>query len=396
MKRAYDNFQPNLSEITYNDTDTVMKLVLYGTSENYIGVNPATAAKASQCSKAMYHSSLSSEAKAYLKNCIVTEFDFLKKINFINEKDLEPKEIYIAYFKKIKNIVAECGGFIKNDNYISAFNLLDPLTDYLKKPFANPEAQYVFGCCYKTGQGGIFHNVEAKKYFQLSANQKFHPAEFEVAKSYEDSGNKQKSFEFYKLSADGGFPEAQYKMFICYLNGIGTFKDINKAFAYCKLAADQGHNLAQFELALMYKDGKGVKAQPKCAFNYFKKCVDEKKYSWKALIELADCYFYGVGTVKNLDEAFKYFKLAENSFNLDIKTTNSDKANLYYYLGLVYEKGLGTEINLEKAFNYYKNAGCHGNAQTLYQTARNYENGQHAPQSHEKAFKYYKLAAFKS
>lgn len=395
MKRVNDNFQPDLSEITYNDIDTVMKLVLYGATDNYTGVHPVTAAKVSQCSKSMYHSSLSSEAQAYLKKCIVDEFDFLKKINFIDENNMESKDIYISYFNKIKNIVAQCEGFIEKNNYVSAFNLLDPLTEYLSKPIASPKAQYYFATCYKKGQGGLFHDIEAKKYFQLSANQKFPPALYETAKFFEESGNEKKSFEFYKLSADAGFLEAQYKIFICYLNGIGTFKDFNKAFGYCRLAANQGHSLAQFELALMCKDGKGVKAQPKFAFDYFKKCVDEKKFSWKALTELANCYLYGVGTIKNLDEAFKHFKLAESLFDLDHNTTDSEKANLYYYLGLVYERGLGTEINLEKAFKYYKTAAYHGNS-TLYRTAQNYENGQHAPKSHEKAFKYYKIAAYKS
>jgi|GEM_PF-6378585 len=395
MKRINDNFQPNLSEITYNNTVTVMDLVLYGATENYTGVNPITAAKASQCSKAMYQSSFSSEAKAYLSKCINTEFAFLKKINFIDEMDKTPKEIYISYFSKIKETVAECKGFINNDNHTSAFNLLNPLTPYLKEFFANYEAQYVYAVCCM-GQGGISHQREAKKYLQLSANQKFPPALFEIAKSFEESGNKIKSFEFYKLSADGGHLEAQYKMFYCHLMGLGTPISNKKAFDYCKLAADRGHSLAQLELAILHKEGMGVKAQPELAFVYFKKCFDENKLSVKLLLELAECYCRGVGTLKNLDEAFNCFKLTEDLIKVDAKTTNSEIVFLYYNLGLFYEKGRGTKINLEKAFKYYKIAAHHGNAQTLYQTAQKYEYGKMAPKSHEKAFKYYKAAAFKS
>ena len=51
--------------------------------------------------------------------------------------------------------------------------------------------------------------------------------------------------KWYKLAADQGNEEAQYKLGNCYYNGNGVDKNIEEAVKWYKLAAEQGHAKAR-------------------------------------------------------------------------------------------------------------------------------------------------------
>jgi hypothetical protein len=62
---------------------------------------------------------------------------------------------------------------------------------------------------------------------------------------------------WYRLSADRGYASAQFNLALCYHSGIGVPRDSAEAARWFRLAADQGQVTAQVNLGLMYRDGVG-------------------------------------------------------------------------------------------------------------------------------------------
>ena len=62
----------------------------------------------------------------------------------------------------------------------------------------------------------------------------------------------------YRLSADQGFADAQYRLGVMYVNGRGVPKDYLEAARLYRLAADQGNGSGQMGLGASYAEGKGV------------------------------------------------------------------------------------------------------------------------------------------
>jgi TPR repeat protein len=59
-----------------------------------------------------------------------------------------------------------------------------------------------------------------------------------------------KSAYYFKLAADQGDTEAQYKYGVCLRDGIGVSVDFVQSAYYFKLAADQGLEQAQYDYAV--------------------------------------------------------------------------------------------------------------------------------------------------
>jgi uncharacterized protein len=62
----------------------------------------------------------------------------------------------------------------------------------------------------------------------------------------------------YRLSADQGFADAQYRLGVMFVNGRGVPKDYSEGARLYRLAADQGNVNAQTGLGALYSEGKGV------------------------------------------------------------------------------------------------------------------------------------------
>jgi uncharacterized protein len=69
-----------------------------------------------------------------------------------------------------------------------------------------------------------------------------------------------RAMEYYKASAKGNDPQAQYTLGLMHFNGIGGPRDFKKARDYFERAAATPHALveAQFNLGCLFADGKGV------------------------------------------------------------------------------------------------------------------------------------------
>ncbi len=58
-----------------------------------------------------------------------------------------------------------------------------------------------------------------------------------------------------KKAVENGYIGAQYSLAICYDNGEGTEKNLEKAFCWCQKAAENGFKEAQYNLATLYRKG---------------------------------------------------------------------------------------------------------------------------------------------
>ncbi|CAB5361075.1 unnamed protein product [Rhizophagus irregularis] len=72
---------------------------------------------------------------------------------------------------------------------------------------------------------------------------------------------------------------------ICYENGEGTEKNLEKAFYWYRKAAENGDEIAMFNLVKCYNNGEGTKKNLEKAFYWYQKVVENDKVSSKNEVE---------------------------------------------------------------------------------------------------------------
>ena len=75
-------------------------------------------------------------------------------------------------------------------------------------------------------------------------------------------------------SANNGYDSGQYKLGLCYENGIGTKKDYNKAFEWYLKSANNGKFAGYYNLGKCYHYGLGTEVNTKEAVVWYKKALD--------------------------------------------------------------------------------------------------------------------------
>lgn len=108
--------------------------------------------------------------------------------------------------------------------------------------------------------------------------------------------------------ADGGDPQAQYRMAIMAQNGLGMHENRLLAFTYMKSAAEVGLDIAQHGLGFMYMEGECTDKDPEKAAHWFRKAAEQGLAGSQTT--LAMMYEEGRGVEKDLDEANKWYRLA--------------------------------------------------------------------------------------
>ncbi|KAG9298447.1 hypothetical protein G9A89_008711, partial [Geosiphon pyriformis] len=139
--------------------------------------------------------------------------------------------------------------------------------------------------------------------------------------------NLEKAFKLYSKAAEAGDTQAQYKLGLCYENGWGITKNLEKAFKLYSKAAEAGDTQAQYKLGLCYENGWGITKNLEKAFKLYSKAA--KAGNTQAQHNLWIYHQNGWRTTKNFEDAFE----------------------LFYY-----QNGWGTTKNLEKAFEIYSKA----------------------------------------
>lgn len=172
-----------------------------------------------------------------------------------------------------------------------------------------------------------------------------------------------------------------------------------KAIFWFRQAArlsNAGRGCVLYKLAYCYKYGRGKNGDTAKAFETFKALaeMDARNFRVYALLDheelvraanfkLADCYYRGIGTEKNVEKAISLWK--ENA-------EQSDEAACCN-LGYEYLTGKYLKKDYEKGFYWTQKAAELGNVPAINNLGECYEKGNGVEKNLEKAVEYYKEAA---
>lgn len=129
-------------------------------------------------------------------------------------------------------------------------------------------AQFNLGVCYANGEGVPRDEQQAFGFFQRAAEQ----------------GHARAYFNVLETSAYAGDIDACYSLAMCYAQGNGVVKDIDKAVAWYCQAALKGHAEAQYELGRRYAGGDGVIRHPAAAESWLTKSAAQGNIKAKQLL----------------------------------------------------------------------------------------------------------------
>ncbi|GBB87039.1 hypothetical protein RclHR1_01350014 [Rhizophagus clarus] len=243
-------------------------------------------------------------------------------------------------------------------------------------------AKIILGYCYAYGIGTEINHKKAYKLFNMMGKNGNTLAQYHLGKIHLLKNEETKAFEFFKKSADNGFPDSQFQIGICYDQGIGTETNKIKAIEIIKELAEKGYCCAQSYLGELYEIGKDINKDLKQAVYWYCEAVIESG-CMAAKYNLGECYQYGNGVEKDESRAFEYYK------------SSADQGHFFaqFQLSECYYKGIGIEVNKRKAFESYKRTaemGCYWGYIMLsncYQNREVYED--------ERIFELYKEAVEK-
>lgn len=119
----------------------------------------------------------------------------------------------------------------------------------------------------------------------------------------------ERACELYQKAADEDYPPAQYDFGMCLLNGDGCEADEKQACEYLQKASQAGYDLAYDVYGLLLMHGIGCQENAIEGVEWIKKGAEADNP--QALFNLARCYAEGIGTKKNMKEAERLQKLAE-------------------------------------------------------------------------------------
>ena len=139
--------------------------------------------------------------------------------------------------------------------------------------------------------------------------------------------------------------------------------------------------VAGFVTGLLFKKRKAQRAADKAKFNQL---FDEyEKGNHSVLVELGRCYEKGIGTRKDLTEAFACYKEA----------AEEGDAKGQFRLGVFYNLGFSVPIDYKKAFYWYTKSAEQGDMDAQYNLGLCYEEGEGVCKDRKKAIYWYKLSA---
>ncbi|CAG8445753.1 5583_t:CDS:2 [Diversispora eburnea] len=135
-----------------------------------------------------------------------------------------------------------------------------------------------------------------------------------------------------------------------YLDSIGTNEDLKKSFNCFLTASKKDYPIAQDFLADCYNFGLGTIKNEELCFQWYNKAYEGG--SINAEYELGECYKSGFGSKeRNVKIALEHFKNSAKKGNI----------SSMYWMGWCHEKGIGTDRDLNVSINWYKKALKNGN-----------------------------------
>ena len=222
---------------------------------------------------------------------------------------------------------------------------------------------------------------EALKWYRMAANQGDADAQYRVAVHYAyGSGvdkNLAEAVRWYRMAANQGDMYAQYEIGCCYEAGNGVEQDIDEAVRWYELAAEKGCELAQYRLGELYELGESVELDLEKSFRYYlgaaRNDCDEAQYKVATLYEARE----------NLYEAIKWYH----------RVSLCDHADALYKMGYYYEHGIVVQMDMNKAWGCYYRAARDGNVEAQYALGCWYEKRHNGTSKSSMSVHWYRSAA---
>ena len=185
----------------------------------------------------------------------------------------------------------------------------------------------------------------------------------------------------YRMAADRGDANAQYRLGRCYSNGDGVETNKVEAVRWYRMAAEQGHAGAQDRLGMCYAYGDGVETNKAEAVKWCRKAAEQGE--GHAQFMLGMFYYFGDGVNQNKEEATKWFDAIQEQDPL-----------MQYAWGCTFleVKGIAPELTKE-AVKWFRKAAEQGNAKAQYILGVSLVNGQGVEQDEVEALKWIRKAA---
>lgn len=184
---------------------------------------------------------------------------------------------------------------------------------------------------------------------------------------------------WYRKSCNAGCPEGQNEMASIYQWGaLGVEANEKEAIRLYHEAAQQGHPKAQSSYGYFTEE-----ESPQEAIRWYKASA-EGGYS-VGMSNYGRCLYYGIGTDKKFEEAFKWLT----------KAAEADETNdgAQYMLGILYFNGDGVDKDLVRSAQWYRKAAENGNEAAQYELALCYIYGEGVESDMEEAIYWLKAGS---
>lgn len=226
--------------------------------------------------------------------------------------------------------------------------------------------------------------------------------------------------------ATAGNSQAQSDLGDAYAHGEGVREDKSEAFKWFKKAAYQGNAWAQFQLGAAYRFGYGIAQDASEAYAWYSLSVingrEESTIAQKAVadeispiamekaqsrlreissetvtrsrkaaergdasaqLQLARCYYRGIGVSKDWATAVRWYRKAAMQDNTEAQVS----------LASCYFGGLGVKRDDVESINWFRKAAMLGDNDAQQMLGNFYSLGQSVPQDNIEAYVWFSLAA---
>lgn len=243
------------------------------------------------------------------------------------------------------------------------------------------------------------------------------PDSFTQGKAVEDMEKEGFVARWHREAEVEGARNAQFRLGVRYLKGLGVTQDDTAAFRWLSRAATHDHAGALYELGRMFAEGRGVTKDIARALDCFRKASDQGEAG--AQYELGLMCLKGIGVTEDSEAALAWFRKSaqNNSPNalymlgviyadesvatldytaaLDCLTRASELGHIdaQYRLGSMYLDGNGVVRDEVKALDWLRKAAEKGHTQAQFALGTCLEEGRGAVQNYVRAYAWYSVAA---
>jgi len=203
----------------------------------------------------------------------------------------------------------------------------------------------------------------------------------EKGKAAEKRKDYSEAMEWLRKAADQGNTDAQVRIGVHYVRGLGVPKDYGEAMRWYRKAADQGNALAQYNIGELYENGLGVPKDYGEAMQWYRKAADQGNAV--AQNNIGQLYERGQGVTQDYGEAMRWYHKAADQGNAAAQSN----------IGTLYYNGWGVTQDYDEAMRWYHKAADQGNAVAEYSIGLLYDQGQGVPADMTEARQWYAKAA---